>query len=440
MNITRNNVDALNAVITIDLAKQDFAENIEKVLKDYRKNANIPGFRKGQVPAALVKKQYGQAIMLDEVNKLLQESLSNYLNEEKLDILGNPIPVAKDIDWDADTLSFDFELGLAPEFTVDLNAAKTAAKYKIVADEQMVNEQVEYIQKQYGKLISKDKVEEGDDIRVKVSNQEEGIENETTINVADIRTKTNQKKFIGKKVNDEVTISTKGLFEDDHKLMDVLKVEHDRIHGLDVEVTFTIEEISTKEKAELNQEFFDKLFGEGKVTSEDELKARIKEDAEKQFAQQADQKFMNDAVEALVDNTKFDLPKEFLIKWLQTAGETDLTVEQAEEEYSKSEKGLRYQLIEGRIITDNGLQITFDEIKDYTSGLIKDQMAQFGQLEPSEDDVTNIVSRVLSNQEEVKRISEQLMNDKMMKLFAEKVSGSEKEVTYKDFVKQVYGE
>lgn len=440
MNITRNNVDALNAVITIDLAKEDFAANVEKVLKDYRKNANIPGFRKGQVPAALVKKQYGQAIMFDEVNKLLQESLSNYLNEEKLDILGNPLPVAKDIDWDADTLSFDFELGLAPEFTVDLDAAKTAAKYKIVADEAMVNEQVEYIQKQYGKLISKEKVEEGDDIRVKVSNQEEGIENETTINVADIRTKTNQKKFIGKKVNDEVTISTKGLFEDDHKLMDVLKVEHDKIHGLDVEVTFTIEEISTKEKAELNQEFFDKLFGEGKVTSEDELKTRIKEDAEKQFAQQADQKFMNDAVEALVDNTKFDLPKEFLIKWLQTAGETDLTVEQAEEEYTKSEKGLRYQLIEGRIINDNGLQITFDEIKDYTSGLIKDQMAQFGQLEPSEDDVTNIVSRVLSNQEEVKRISEQLMNDKMMKLFTEKVSGSEKEVTYKDFVKEVYGE
>jgi len=440
MNITRNNVDALNAVITIDLAKQDFAENVEKVLKDYRKNANIPGFRKGQVPAALVKKQYGQAIMFEEVNKMLQESLNNYLNEEKLDILGNPLPVAKDIDWDADTLSFEFELGLAPEFTVDLSAAKNAVKYTIVADEEMINEQVEYIQNQYGKLISKEKSEEGDDIRVKVSNQEEGIENETTINIADIRTKTNQKKFIGKKVGDVVTISTKGLFEDDQKLLNVLKLDQDAIQGLDVEVDFTIEEISTKEKAELNQEFFDKLFGEGKVTSEDELKARIKEDAEKQFAQQADQKFMNDAVEALVENTKFDLPKAFLIKWLQTAGETALTEEQAEEEYTKSEKGLRYQLIEGKIITENELQITFDEIKDYTSGLIKDQMAQFGQLEPSEDDVTNIVSRVLSNQEEVKRISEQLMNDKMMKLFTEKVAGTTKEVTYKDFVKEVYGE
>ncbi|WKW46470.1 trigger factor [Myroides sp. JBRI-B21084] len=440
MNITRNNVDALNAVITIEVTKDDYATKVENVLKEYKKNANIPGFRKGQVPASLVKKQYGQAIMFDEVNKLLQESLNNYLNEEKIDILGNPLPVAKDIDWDADTLSFDFELGLAPEFAVDLAAAKNTTKYQIVADEEMVNEQVEYIQKQYGKLVSKEKVEEGDDIRVKVANTEEGIENETTFNVSIIRTKTNQKKFIGKKVGDEVVISTKGLFEDDHKLMDVLKVDHDKVHGLDVEVTFTIEEISTQEKAELNQEFFDKLFGEGKVTSEDELKTRIKEDAEKQFAQQADQKFMNDTVEALIENTSFELPKEFLVKWLQTVGETTLTEEQAQEEYTKSEKGLRYQLIEGKIITDNEMQITFDEIKDYTSGLIKDQMAQFGQLEPSEDDVTNIVSRVLSNQDEVKRISEQLMNDKMMKLFADKVNANVKEVTYKDFVKEVYGE
>lgn len=440
MNITRNNVDALNAIITVNVAKADFEGNVENALKDYRKNANIPGFRKGQVPMALVKKQYGQAVMLDEVNKLLQDSLNNYLNEEKIDILGNPLPVAKDIDWNADTLSFDFELGLAPEFNVDLKAGKNVTKYQIVADEDMINEQVEYIQKQYGKLVSKEKSEEGDDIRVKVANEEEGIENETTFNISDIRTKTNQKKFIGKKVGDVVAISTKGLFEDEHKLMNVLKVEHDKAHGLDVEVTFTIEEVSTQEKAELNQEFFDKLFGEGKVTSEDELKGRIKEDAEKQFAQQADQKFMNDTVEALVENTKFDLPKEFLVKWLQTAGETELTAAQAEEEYTKSENGLRYQLIEGKIITENDLQIKFDEIKDYTSGLIKDQMAQFGQLEPSEEDVTNIVSRVLSNQEEVKRISEQLMNEKMMQLFADKVSAKTKEVTYKDFVKEVYGE
>lgn len=438
MNITRNNVDALNAVITIDVAKADFAENVENVLKNYKKTANIPGFRKGQVPMSLVKKQYGQAVLFEEVNKLLQDSLNNYLNEEELDILGNPIPVAKDIDWEADTLSFDFELGLAPEFVVDLSG-NDMTKYQIVADDEMINEQVEYIQKQYGKLVSKEKSEDGDNLRVKVANAEENIDSETTFNIADIRTKTNQKKFIGKKVGDEVTVSTKGLFEDEHKLMNVLNIEHDRAHGLEIDVTFTIEEISTQEKAELNQEFFDKLFGEGKVTSEEELRTRIKEDAEKQFAQQADQKFMNDVVEALVEKTTFELPKEFLVKWLQTVGETPLTEEQANEEYAKSEQGLRYQLIEAKIIKENEMQITFDEIKDYASNLIKDQMAQFGQMEPSEEDVSNIASRVLSDQEEVKRISEQLMNDKMMKLFAEKVDAKTKEVSYKDFVKEAYG-
>jgi len=438
MNITRNNVDALNAVITIDVAKDDFAGNVENVLKDYKKNASIPGFRKGQVPMSLVKKQYGQAILFEEVNKLLQDSLSNYLNEEKLDILGNPIPVAKDIDWEADTLSFDFELGLAPEFEVDL-AGNNITKYQIVADAEMIDEQVEYIQKQYGKLVSKEKAEEGDDLRVKVANAEENIENETTFNIADIRTKTNQKKFIGKKVGDEVLVSTKGLFEDEHKLMNVLNIEHDRAHDLEIDVTFTIEEVSTQEKAELNQEFFDKLFGEEKVTSEEELRNRIKEDAEKQLAQQADQKFMNDVVETLVEKTTFDLPKEFLVKWLQTAGETTLTEEQASEEYTKSEKGLRYQLIEGKIIKENDMQITYDEITDYTSDLIKEQMAQFGQLDPAEEEITNIVSRVLSNQEEVKRITDELMNGKMMKLFAEKVNAQTKEVNYKDFVKEAYG-
>src|SRR5690606_2511032 len=222
MNITRNNVDALNAVITIDVAKEDFAAKVDNVLKDYRKNASIPGFRKGQVPASLVKKQYGQAIMFDEVNKLLQESLNNYLNEEKIDILGNPLPVAKDIDWDSDTFSFDFELGLAPEFEVDLSAKNDIVRYEIEADEEMLNEQVEYIQKQYGKEIHKESVEEEDDITLKIVNEEENIDNTYTFNISEIRTKTNQKKFIGKKVGDTVKISTKGLFKDEHTLMHML--------------------------------------------------------------------------------------------------------------------------------------------------------------------------------------------------------------------------
>lgn len=441
MNITREQVDALNAVVTVAITKEDYASKVDKVLQDYRKNASIPGFRKGAVPMSLIQKQYGKAVLLDEVNKLLQTSLNDYLVEEKLDILGNPLPkVTEDFNWDADDYSFDFELGLAPEFTVDLGAKNKLVKYNIIADDKMLDEQVERIQKQYGKMISKDKVEEGDDISGTFTNEEKGINNATTITTDIFKDKKAAKKFIGKKVGDVVTVSTKGLFDDDHKLMDYLKVGHDDVHGLDIEVNFTISEITTSEKAEINQELLDKLFGEGNVTSVEQLKEKIKEDAEQQFASQADQKFLNDVTDFLIESTKFDLPGEFLKKWIQTAGDNPLSAEQAEEEYNKSEKGLRYQLIEGKIITDNNLQITFDDLKAYTANVIKKQMAQFGQMNPTDADVDNIVARVLSNKDEVKRLSEQVMSEKMLNLFKENVKAKAKDVTYQDFIKEMYGE
>lgn len=441
MNITREQVDALNAVVTVAITKEDYKPQVDKVLQDYRKNASIPGFRKGAVPMSLIEKQYGKAVLLDEVNKLLQTKLNDYLVEEKLDILGNPLPkVTEDFNWDADDYSFEFELGLTPEFTVDLGAKNKLVKYDIVADDKMLDEQVERIQKQYGKLISKDKSEEGDDIRGTFTNEEKGINNTTTITTEIFKDKKTAKKFVGKKVGDVVTVSTKGLFDDDHKLMDYLKVDHDDVHGLDVEVNFTIEEINTSEKAELNQELFDKLFGEGKIASVEQLKEKIKEDAEQQFAIQADQKFLNDVTDFLIENTKFDLPADFLKKWIQTVGESPLTAEQAEEEYAKSEKGLRYQLIEGKVIAQNNLQITFEDLKAYTAEVIKKQMAQFGQMDPSDADVEGIVARVLSNKDEVKRLSEQVMSEKMLNLFKDNVKAKSKEVTYQDFIKEMYGE
>src|SRR5690606_33017256 len=237
MNITREQVDALNAVVTVAITKEDYKPNVDKVLGDYRKNASIPGFRKGAVPMSLIQKQYGKAVLVDEVNKLLQTSLNDYLVEEKLDILGNPLPkITEDFNWDADDYAFEFELGLAPEFTVDLAAKNKLVKYNITADEKMLDEQVERIQKQYGKLVSKEKSEEGDDIKGTFTNEEKGINNNVTITPSIFKTKTAGKKFIGKKVGDVVTVSTKNLFDDDHKLMEYLKVGHDDVHGLEIDV------------------------------------------------------------------------------------------------------------------------------------------------------------------------------------------------------------
>ena len=440
MNITRESIDKLNAVVKIEIAKADYSEKVEKILTDFRKSANIPGFRKGQVPMGLVKKQHGKAILADEVNKILQESLGKYLNDEKLDVLGSPLPKFQDeMNWDAEDFSFEFEIGLSPEFDIKLKAKKAITKYTITADKKMIDDQLVNIQKQYGKLTPKTVIEKDDEVTGVFFNDSEGIESTATFTLDKLKGKSNLSAFTAAKVDDVLTLNTKGLFQDSHDLTTFLKVDHDTAHGLDVEVTFTISEVNSRENAELDQELFDKLFGEGTVKSVTELRAKITEDAEKQFVQQADQKFLNDVTEYLVENTKFDLPAQFLKKWIQTAGEEKLDAAQANDEYEKSEKSMRYQLIESKLIVDNNLQVNFEDLKAFTSEMIKTQMAQFGQMNPTEKEIEDIVARVLSNQEEVKRISEQLTSQKLLDFYKESVNYKDKKLAYEAFVKEVYG-
>ena len=441
MNITLENIDPLNAVVKVDIEKKDYSDKVEKILSDYRKTANIPGFRKGHVPMMMVKKQYGKAVLVDEVNKLLQDALNKYLTEEKLDVLGNPLPKPQDdLDWDSDTFTFEFELGLAPEFEVILKSKKAITHYNIVADKKMIDDQINNIRKQYGKLVSQKIVDKESEIVGTFKNEEREIENTVTLTLDKFKSKSNEKKFIGAKVGDVLELKTKGLYKDDHDLMHALKVSHDDAHGLDIDISFTISEINKRELADLDQELFDKLFGKDVVKSVTELKAKIKEDAEKQFIQQSDQKLLNDVTEHLVESTKFDLPAEFLQKWIQNSGEKPLDENQAKEEYEKSEKGLRYQLIEGKLMQDNDIKVDFEDVKESAKAMIKVQMAQFGQMNPSEKELEDITARVLSNQDEVRRISEQVVSQKLLALYKEKANLKLKEVTYENFVKEVYGD
>ena len=440
MNITKEQIDDLNAVVKVAITKEDYQDKVNSILNDYRKQANIPGFRKGHVPMGLIKKQYGKAVLVDEVNKLLQDNLNKYLTEEKLDVLGNPLPKQQDnFDWENEQLDFEFELGLAPTFEVPLKTKKALTHYKIVADKKMVDEQVLRIQKQYGKLVSKKEIGKGFEVLGTCKNEAEEIENKTTLELDQIKSKKALNALLGKKVGDVVTFSTKGLFKEDYLLSSVLGISQEKATDLNIEVSFTIEEINEREPAKLDQELFDKLFGKDAIKSAQELKDRIKEDSEKQFEQQSDQKLLNDITEYFIENTKFELPAEFLTKWIQMTGEKPLSEEQANKEFEKSEKGLRYQLIEGKIIKDHNIQIQFEELKEFAKGFIKSQMAQFGQLNPQEEELDNIAARVLGNQDEVKRLSEQLMSQKLLTLYKEKVNLKTKEVTYENFVKEVYG-
>jgi len=441
MDIKRVALDEVNETIVLTVVHMDYKGQVAKRINEKMPLATVKGFRKGAVPKDLVEKQYGKAIKQEEVKKVVDLALERYLQSERLNLLGTPLPkVNENFNWDAEELTFEYEIGLVPNFEINLEAKNDIIKYVVSADDKLIDGQVERIQKQFGKAIPQEVVAEGADINGVFTNEAEGIGNTTTISLSIFKDKATADKFIGKKVGDVVTVNTKGLFEDDHQLMDYLKVGHDNVHGLEIDVDFTIEAINASEPAELNQELFDKLFGAGTIASLDELKSKIKEDAEAQFAQQADQKLLSDVTEFLIENTKFDLPSEFLIKWLQTVGEKQLTPEEAVVEYAKSEKGLRFQLIEGKALTQSDIKITFEDLKTFTAKNIRQQMAQFGQTNPTDEEVQGIVARVLSNQEEVKKLSDQVVAEKLLEIFKEKANPTTKEVTYEQFIAASYGE
>ncbi len=439
MNITKEQIDDLNAVVKVEIVKDDYNEKVESILKNYRKTANIPGFRKGHVPMGMVKKQYGMAVRVDEVNKILQEALGKFLQEEKLDVLGNPLPKnQEDFNWDAEDYNFEFELGMAPKFDVNLKPKKAITSYKIKVDDKMVDSQVTTIRKQYGKLISQTEVAKDSEVTGTFASEKAGIDNQATFEIEQLKGKKNVDAFVGAKPGDVITVKTKSLFSEPATYQAALKISEDEAKDLNAEVTFTLTETNKREQADLDQELFDKLFGKDVIKSATELKDKIKEDGERQFTQQSDQQLMNDVTERLIDETKFDLPSDFLARWIQSTGEKPMTEEEAKEEFARSEKGLRWQLIEGKVVTENELQVTFDELKDYSKDMIKAQMMQYGQMNPEEKELDDIAARILGNQEEVKRLSEQLMNVKMLTFFKENVKLKEKEVTFDEFVKEVY--
>ena len=441
MEVTHQEIDALNALVTVRVQQNDYADKVNEVLKDYRKKANIPGFRKGHVPMGLIKKQYQTAVTAEEVNKLLQENLDNYLKEKEFKILGNPLPKMKEsIDWTADSLDFEFELGLSPAFEVNLKSRKKVTHYKIEASQEMIAEQLQSMQKQYGKLVAQQEVAEGLEITAQFTAEDPAIDHTATFQLDQIKGKKNQKALIGKSVGEAVSLSAKGLFESTAIAQRLLGVTNEQAESLDGALTVNIKEVNERILATLNQELFDKLYEPGTVTSETELKAKIKSGIEKQFEQQSDQKLLNDMTEFLVDNTPFDLPEDFLKRWIQTSGEKELSTEEASEEFTRSEKGIRYQLIEGKIVADNDMQVQFEELKDFARNMIGMQMAQYGQMPPEEKEMEGIVLRVLSNQDESRRLQDQLMSQKMLEFYKANGPIKEKAVAFDTFIKEAYGQ
>ena len=438
MKITLNKKNKLSGIISIEIEKNDYEQKVNDVLKKYSKTAKIPGFRKGFVPIGLVKKQYGNAVKVDEINKLLDSSLKKYIQDEKLDILGGPIPhMDNDINWDSEIINFDFEIGYTPEFKINLKPKKPILKYEVKADKKMVDGQIKNIQSQYGKLISKPKVENNSEITANFNCTTDEINNSSMFKTESLKPSF-LKRIIGLKVGNELTEIGSKIFKENYELSRNLKIELEKAKNFKSEVSIKIEEINEREMADLDQDLFDKVFGKNSVKSVTEMKNKLSEDFVKQFQNQVDQKLMNDTIEYLIESTKINLPSEFLIKWMKLSSENKISIDEAKSEYEKSEKGMKYQLIESKIIIDNDLQVNFEDLKSFTTDLIKNQMLQYGQAIPDEKEVDGIVARVMSNKDEIKRLTEQLTSTRILNFFKDNFNYKTKKVSYDEYIKEAY--
>ena len=440
MHISRKDSDSLNSIITITIDQRDYISKVEEVLKNYRKTANIPGFRKGNVPIGMIKKQYEKPVIADEVNKLLQEKLDKFIKDEKLAILGNPLPIInKDLDWTSKSLEFNFEIGLSPKFEINFNTRKKVTHFKIIADDKMINDQQETIRKQYGKIVTRNEIKNEYEITGNFESKENNINTTSTFSVTDFKSKKNKDLLLESKPGDVVKFAVTNLFIDSKKTRRILGIAEDKVSILTGDVSIEIKEVNERILADLNQELFDKIYKSGTIKSVKEFKLKIAEGIEKQVEQQSDQKLLNDVTEFLIKNTKFNLPNEFLIKWIQNSGKETLSIDKAREEFSKSEKGIRYQLIEGKIIADNKLQVKIEELRGFAKEMILNQMRQYGQAAPSDKEIEEIINRILSNKDEIKRIQEQLMSKKLLNFYKNNIPLNLKKVNFESFVSEAYG-
>ncbi len=447
MNISKNEVDALNLTVNIEITPEDYQDKVKAVLQNYRKSSKTPGFRPGKVPMGLINKQYGKAVLIDEINKTLQDAIYNYIQEEKLNILGNPLPIEQEeLDFDnPGTYKFGFELGLSPEVEVKITKKNKVKGVKVVADDKVLDTYIEDIRGRYGKMSTPEKPAADDmfhgvftEVDAEGNPVEGGIFREDAQFLGiNLKTKKAQGELPKTAIGNTVVYDAKKSFVKDYNVAGLLGVTDAQLEASTGSFEFKLTNISRMHPAELNQEFYDKVYGEGTVTSEEEMRSRMKEEAERLYQNEADQYFSNNVAEYLLKKTKFDLPIEFLKKWMQTSGEKPLTAEEVEADWEKTEKGLRYQLIENAIIVAAEINVSREDLLDYTVEMVKAQFQQYGQQVMDDEMLKGIAENALKDDKEVRRISDQVYNAKLLAYYKESFKVDEKEVTYDEFIKLV---
>tara|TARA_B100001758_G_scaffold247959_1_gene269201 strand:- start:26856 stop:28208 length:1353 start_codon:yes stop_codon:yes gene_type:complete len=445
MKLTQSKTKDLMATITVDVKAVDYTENVDKVLNKYRKTAEVPGFRKGKTPMGIINKKYRTGVLIEEVNKLIQDKLYKHITSEKVRVLGSPMPIDETpVDWEnSDDFTFKYEIGLAPDFDLNITQKDKLKYYKIKADEKLVNNYCKDIAKRFGKMSSADLSEESDlifciikQIDIEGNVMQEGISNEATVSMDYISDKKIKKQFIGLRVGDSFNINVKKGFKNNHDLAAMLNITNDQLNQLTSdEFQFEVKTISRLTPAELNNELFDKVYGVGVIKDEKQFKAKVKDESEAQFLVESDKMLKNDVVNYLIKKLKLKMPDEFLKRWLVKTSEQPITMEMINSEYDMYSKSLQWQLIENKILEIYKIKLTQEDVMEHTKKIIAMQMKQYGQSEGDDKQLTDIANSILKKEEERKKVHDQLFDERTLAVYKENFKITEKTVTYDEFVK-----
>jgi len=444
MNITRENIDELNAILKVKVEKDDYAGEVEKVLKDYRKKANIKGFRPGMAPMGMIKKMYGKSVLLDEVNKIVSQSLSNHLIDEKLNILGEPLPSIKadsDLDFENKVdFEFAFDIAFAPEYDLKLSKRDKLTQYEIKVDKEMIQQTIESHASRYGKTEEVDVVAEKDLVKGRFEQLDQdgnvlegGVVTEDSLFAVDkIQEKSIQALVIGAKKDDIVDFEIKKAFTNAADLASMLRIEKDLAEQLDGNFRYTVQSISRHIPAEVNQELFDNVYGEGTVSSEKEYKEKIIAEIKESFVSSSDYKLLLDAKEKLVSKAKMTLPDEFLKRWL-VAVNKELTEESVEKDYESMQTDLAWQLIKNNIIEEQEIKVDEHEILDFAKKSVLMQFQQYGLAQIPDEQLETYAKQMLGNEDERRKMLDRKYEEKILEYLKETMKLESQEITSAEF-------
>ncbi|MCW3805126.1 trigger factor [Plebeiibacterium marinum] len=447
MNISKENIDDLNAVIKLTVEKNDYETRVDTILKDYRKKANMPGFRPGKVPFGMIKKMYGKHVLADEVNKIVSEEISKYLSESELNILGEPLPSENQetIDFETqDSFSFNFDIAVAPEFEVKLSKREKLNYFSIEVTDEMLEQQVKQATGRFGTTETVEEAGEesmikGDFVQLDQEGNvlEDGIKAEDVVISATNVQEDAKATLIGMKSDATVTVNPKNVFTDATQTSYMLKVTKEVAEQIDGDFQFTVKEISNYVPAELNQQLFDQVLGEGKATTEEEFKAQIKADLEKTLAFESEYKFTIDAKEKLMGKINIDLPEAFLKRWILTINHDnkDITPESLENDMPKYVEDLKWQLIKNEILKVNEIKIEEADVLEVAKKSAKMQFMQYGLTNIPEEHLENYAKDMMNQQEQRRNMAETAAQDKAIEFIKNAVKLEEKTISRDDFNK-----